>query len=522
MNPIFLLLSFALVATLMIIEGMRGRTRSTTLQKFFLMGEGLKFKPFVGTLAATNFSLGNMIFLCLIWGYFYGLGGMVWLLIGFIAAAFVYIRFVQSSPEVQQYIENRTNSGSVHEYLGLAFASNGTPETTRMIRLLASLTTVLCVLVALTLELYLASQLLSPLVSIDTTTLFIILTSLICAYSALGGFWAVVKTDILQGALLIAGLISFFCIKNMLGLQVEPYSSRYVVGIIPSLMAPGWLGIVSIIGVTFAWYLVTMDTWQRSSASRSAGTATSGMVGGTVVLIVGIVIFSLIGMYDALAIKPSLVPDLAGMHSGGINPITDLGLLQAGLSAWGKALYAFFVGTLVMAALSTADTFLVVAGHSFVSDLLIGVGKHSSFSELSEVENILFTGIARAVIVGMGVFVVATFFLLDSLGLLSDPLGLFYLAYSIQFALFAPVILSIRKRKPQALAILWGLAFAIITAVVWGFGFSLASKWGIESVLGFATAELVYLAPLPPILTGLIVTSLLTTFLPKTSGRAQE
>lgn len=521
MQTNFLLLGLTVLAALMIFEGIRGRTHSTTLQKFFLIGEGLKVGPFVGTLAATNFSLGNMIFLCLIWGYFYGLGGMLWLLIGFIMAAFVYVRFVRSSPIVQKYLEDRKNSGSIHEYLGLAFASTGTPETTRMIRLLASLSTVMCILVALTLEIYLASQLLSPLISIDVTTLFIILTSLICSYSALGGFWAVVKTDILQGLLLVAGVISFFVITNMLGLHVSSYSSAYATGVLPTIMAPGWLGIISIIGVTFAWYLVTMDTWQRASASRSAGTATSGMIFGTVVLVVGIVIFCTIGMYDALAILPSLSQNLAGMHSGGINPIADLGLLQASMSEWGQALYAFFIGTLVMAALSTADTLLVVAGHSFVSDLLIGVGKHSSFGELSEVENTLFTGIARTVIVGMGVFIVATYFLLQSLELLSDPLGLFYLAYSIQFALFAPVILSLRSRKPLAIAVLWGLVCSTLIAVVWGFGFSLAAKRGIETVAGFSTTELVYLAPLPPIFVGLVVTSLLAVLLPKSFGRVQ-
>jgi sodium/proline symporter len=217
-------IALPVLAVIFIFEAVKGYRDADTLGNFYLMGGKLHLPSFVGTLAATNFSLGNMIFLSLIWGYFFGFSGVLWLCIGFVLAALVYIWFVRSSRLVSGYIEDVTNSGSLHEYLYISYSDTNSPTAGRLLRLFASLATVLCVLIALTLELYLAIGLLAPVFHISVTAGFVALTALICLYSSIGGFFAVVKTDVLQGGLLIFAVISLGFLLTRVEAPWTPYT----------------------------------------------------------------------------------------------------------------------------------------------------------------------------------------------------------------------------------------------------------------------------------------------------------
>lgn len=494
-------ITIAILVLILLIEAFRGMKKSQTLPQFFLMDGGLRLGPFVGTLAATNFSLGNMIFLSLIWGYFYGLGGILWLWIGFVLAALVFVFCVRRFDAFSGYIEEE-NSGSVHEFLARRYSGDGQVAKPRLIRLAASLTTILCLLIALTLELFLAAAILSPLIGLDPVVVFIALTVLISLYSAIGGFYAVVLTDIVQGVMLVLALVALAVVFWQLGLPSAPSSELYATSFIDILKAPGAFGIFSILAVTLGWYLVTMDTWQRASASRSARVAVRGMVFGTGLLLVGILAFGLIGMYDQLVVLPNLTQALAGAHSGGFNPIADLYLLLDQMPELGRLLMAFVAVAFVMAGVSTADTFLIVSGHSLVSDLLVGLGRNESFASIPGRESVLFASVARSVVVFMGLFVLMMYAVMQWLGLLTNPLAIFYLAYSIQFALLAPVVGALLRSRPRAEYALAALVAGIVSAVGWGFGFALAGVQGVTTIWGHAIDEWVYLAPLPPMAVG--------------------
>jgi len=494
------------VGVLFVFEGFRGFKRSPTLQAFFLMDRPLRMSWYVGTLASTNFSLGNMVYLSLIWGYFFGLSGTLWLWIGFVIAAATYVFFIRRFPSVQQYIEQRSNSGSVHEYLERSFSQQQGEKPGRRIRFAASLSTILCLLIALTLEIYLAASLLSPLTGVDVRVVFLVLTALICVYSAVGGFYSVVLTDIIQGFLLIFAIAAIFCVVINLRLPIGDYSEIHEVSWRGFLFAPGWTGILSIIGVTAGWYLVTMDTWQRACSSRDVRTADRGIFFGTGIFLLGILAFTLIGAYDHLALSHAVTAEQESLFSGGYNPLTDFYLFSDRLPTWGPGLMGFIAVAFVMAGLSTSDTFLIVCGHSFVSDLVVGVGRHASLGELKDRESRLFMGIARAVIVVMGVLVMLLFLLLQALDLLENPLALFYLAYSIQFSLLAPVVASLWQRKPSPSVVLAALLAAVGVSVAWGFGFAIAGKGGVQQFVGLSIDEWIYLAPLAPMAVGFLVT----------------
>lgn len=304
--------------------------------------------------------------------------------------------------------------------------------------------------------------------------------------------------------LLIAVVALFFVVANH-GLPIGDYSEIHAVSWRGFLLAPGWTGILSILGVTAGWYLVSMDTWQRACSSRDSRIASRGICYGTGIFLLGILAFTLIGAYDHLCLSHALTAQQESLFSGGWNPLTDFYLFIDRLPTWGPSLMGFIAVAFVMAGLSTSDTFLIVCGHSFVSDLLVGVGQHRSLGRLTGPQSRLFMGIARAVIVLMGVLVMLLFFLLRALGLLENPLALFYLAYSIQFALLAPVVASVWRRKPAPSVVLTALLVAVGVAVAWGFGFALAGKAGVQQFVGLSIDEWIYFAPLPPIAVGFLV-----------------
>lgn len=498
-----ILVFLAFLTVVFVVAGVLGMRRSRTLTGFFLMNGKLSLGPLVGTLAATNFSLGNMVFLSLIWGYFFGFSGIFWLCVGFSIAALVYMRFIRQ-PVVRAYLSNRENSGTVHEFLEQSFSGGGNDRWAARIRLAASVATVTCLTLALTLELYLASSLLAPLIGADVTIVFITITVLKCLYSALGGFFAVVVTDMIQGALLIIaiGLLYYF-IAN-LSLPLAPYSSIHAPDLISFLYAPKWTGILSITAVTAGWYLVTMDTWQRACAARSPHTAGTGMLIGTSLLLIGIIALGSFGIYDNLAISHSPVANGAGF-SGGYNPITDLYLFKDQMNPTNQFLLGLLGVGFLAAALSTANTFLVVSGHSLVSDLIVGRGRGLMLGQLNERDSKLLTTVARAIIVALSALVILVYFVLRQLDVLGDPLSLFYLAYSVQFALLAPVVAATWRTKPSAKTVFFALMGSLLVSLIWGFGFSMAGKMGIQSAFGLGISDLIYLAPVPPMIVGFLL-----------------
>lgn len=492
----------AAAGILFLIEGARGSRKTKTLDQFFLLGGKLKLKNFVGTLAATNFSLGNLIFLAMVWGYMFGLSAVIWISSGFFLSVFIFNRFISRNIKAHNYINNPQNSGSVHEFLQISYSDSA--KTAALIRLTASTASIFSLILALTLELYLSSTILSELASGQEATVFVVITCIICAYSSMGGFSAVVRTDIIQGFMLLFSMLLVLIYFSTASVSGADYASAYPIAFWPSLAAPGFPAIVALIGMTLGWFLVTMDTWQRAAASRSAIVSRKAMWFGLLILVFGTAFFGGVGVFDRLFIFPNIPAGMASLHSSGFNPVKDLILFGGSFGFYGNFVLGFFCAALITAGLSTADTFLIVCSHSFVSDVLIGTGRRIKYHELSSEEQDFFVSVGRSAVVFMGMAVVGMYFFLDYIGGLEDPLTLFYLSYSVQFALFGPVVWSYFGSASSRSVIL-SLSASVIAVVTWGFGFFIATRYGFEGFfwLPYLTGiELVYLTPLVPMLVG--------------------
>lgn len=498
-----LIAGFAILTVVFIIDGLIGFRRNKTLAQFFLLGGKLRLPGFVGTILSTNLSLGNFLIFVSGWCYLFGWSGLFWFVINLTLNALVFGFFL---PKFRTYVETRNNSGTVHEYLSISFAAEGDPNRLR-IRWLASIATVLCLLLALVFELHLVVELIAPLIGVGKGVLFGILTVIICFYAALGGFRTVVSTDIWQSIALFVGTACMFVI---LGEIKDPVGAPSLATTYPfkvaNLLEIGWTNILGIVVVGSGWFLVAMDNWQRMSATRSAPKVGWGFAIYTVLIICFGISFGWLGMVDKARVLPILTPQLASAHTGGMNPLADFLLLAQTTQFGGSILIGFVALALLMAALSTADTFLIVSSHSLVSDVLLGSVKKGSFTELGDLENRAFVGFARSVVIGMGVFVTGAWVLLYTLGLLRDPISFFFIAYSVQFALYAPVLFSARKpqNRPVSSAVLVSVGLGILVAIVAGFGFWWAMTSGVKKIWHLEPSQWFPLTPVLTLLFGLV------------------
>jgi sodium/proline symporter len=503
--PLLVGLGVLILSIICLIDLPFARRVNTNLGGFFLMNGRLKLPGFVASILSANLSIGNFLVFIAYWGYAYGWGGIFWFLVNLGLNVVAYLVFI---PAFRAYIEDRNNSGTIHDFLATTFGKNGTAsDYSRRIKLIASATTILGLLFAIVFELHLATAIIAPLLGVDAVLIFSLLTALICIYSGVGGFHTLVFTDIMQSFAMIIGTLAVVPILWMIRgwSTTAPLTAEYHFNI--SSLGIGWPSILGICVIGSGWFLVAMDQWQRTCATRDSNRTRLGMLWYLASISGFAIIYGLLGMYDKTGILPALSGPSAAQHSQGANPLTDF-FLAANVSDIHPYLFALVAVALLAAAMSTANTFLIVCGHSFVSDLLIAVVKKDSMHNLSDKEDRAFLGIARGSIIGMGVFVILTWIILSSSGLLSDPLSFFFIAYSIQFALLAPMVFSRfpKTQWPSGRAVFHSIWIGVVVALVCGLGFWLRLQKNNNPVFGLAISD--WLA-LTPVITWLAGTSVL-------------
>ncbi len=481
-----------LLAITCLIDLPRARKPNTTLHGYFLLNGRLKLPGFLATILSANLSIGNFIVFVASWGYLFGWGGIFWFTINLALNVIGYFIFL---PAFKGYIEDPKNSGTIHEFLATTFADEGNIYRLK-IRLLASATTIIGLLFAIVFELHLGAILIASLLEISPVVIFSCLTVLICLYSGVGGFHTLVFTDILQSIAIIIG--SAIIVPLLYGMSEASSLAAKIYPFTLKTLDIGILNILVICLVGSGWFLVAMDQWQRSCATRSAARTQKGMILYFIIIAIFGAIYAFVGMFDRLVIETQLPASLAQQFSKGANPLSDFFLYASISPETSRIVFASFAVALLAAAMSTANTFLIVSGHSFVSDLLLAVKKNTSIHNLSTQEESGFLTIARGTITGMALFVIITWLILVYFGLLTDPLSFFFIAYSIQFALLASMIFTRLPKRffPNEKAVFKSILLGVIAALIAGFGLWYLIQLGDPVLLfGFKASEWVALTP---------------------------
>lgn len=230
-------------------------------------------------------------------------------------------------------------------------------------------------------------QVLSASSQLELTVAITIAAFVVIIYTALGGLLADAITDIIQGIVLISGLI--FVIYSIVGdlggfsealTFVEPNKLSFIPPDIES-------GPVSIITIAEAWAIpicgsvVAQEVISRVIASRSPNIARrSSFMAGWLYFCIGIIplFIGLIGF--------TLLPDLNDPEH--ILPL----MAQQHLS---RFFYIIFAGALVSAILSTVDSALLAASALFSHNLIFTIRP-----QMSDKQNLK---IVRSIVIAMGV-----------------------------------------------------------------------------------------------------------------------
>jgi Na+/proline symporter len=182
-------------------------------------------------------------------------------------------------------------------------------------------------------------------------------------YTAFGGLLADAITDLVQGILLVVGLL----VVVVAVVVRQGGVSETLAGIDPSRLAlVGRAADVSVLAVLEEWAIpvcgsvVATELVSRVIAARTPAVARNGAV------IAG-------GMY----VVCGLLPVFVGLTAGGLVPLvadSERFLPTVALALLPSALYVLFAGGLISAILSTVDTILLVsaglAAHNLVAPML--------------------------------------------------------------------------------------------------------------------------------------------------------
>ena len=264
----------------------------------------------------------------------------------------------------------------------------------------------------------------------------------------------------------------------------------------------GWPGASGIAFLGFGWLLVTMDSWQRNCATRQLPRDKMSTLTGTVILTGSVILFALAGMAVKAYVEPQVPKALL---SNGPYPFNDAFLLAPHATPLHGFLLGIIAVGLLLAGMSTANTFLFVTSHSLVSDILIGLGKGANYLALSEDQNRVYTTTARAVILALTLGTFVGWVLLRQTGVMDNPLSYFFVAYSVQYALMAPVLATVLKRRPSGRSVLISLTVGLLTSIVVG---TLAALGTLSrpnnTYLGLNAADWSSLCPLITFLAGAV------------------
>lgn len=438
-----------------------------TLYRFFLEDGKLELPGFVSTIVAANLSLGNFIVFICTWGYNFGFAGIFFFVINLAMNVIGFLVFLK---RFKPYIEDRFNNGTIHDYLSQTYGGEVHPRKAGVIRTGASVVTVTGLVFAMVFELSLAVQLLHPKDMLESLYYFGCLAALIALFTAYGGFRTLIASDIVNATILTTGLVLLliFLIRYSVAAGTAPVVVSLTIKDIRNI---GWPSIVSIMLIGSGWMLVAMDQWQRTCASRSYKITFNGMLAYFGLLALFAITFGTWGAFDHRLMPTILGPAAAAQLQGSTNPLLDISRFPINLT-YGQYALTFIVSGLVFAGVSTTNTFLNVCSHSLTTDVLVSSLVHKEIGELTLEQNRLYVGLGRGIIILIASTLLVVFAVLSAFRLMRDPLSFFYIAYSIQFALLAPMVFSAvpLKYRPGSTSALLSLGVGFAFALGVGFG----------------------------------------------------
>lgn len=386
---------------------------------FFWYPEGMSSKKLRDSLTASNISVGSAIFAFLSFGYSYKLAAFIspltWLL-GFFILYKIFPRIDNS--------EKRT----LHGFLAYRYDS-------RLIGYFASLLSIIGFLGTYGIEILVGIKIANVLFpNVPSIYIIVGLSLVVCTYTALGGFKAVIDTEWIQLLFSYAGIAAVFVYAlryafshngNVLSLEV--LASDYW-----GFSNLSVLFVLSLIVVNVPWQLIDMSVWQRVCSMRDQKDIKKGL--SQSIFSIGISWCVLISLGVLLNYFPDFTPPSNNDYGSLL-----LSYLQ---EPW---VFALFAAGCFAALMSTADTLLIASTQTFVFDILYPSHSLKTIEDANDPEKmkgLLRYGRKMVYLFGL---VSPLFIYLVSI-VIPGVLDLFFLVYSAQIILLIPICVAIFRK----------------------------------------------------------------------------
>jgi len=429
----------------LLLNARRGNAESRVIADYFVGGRRLSGwvvgVSFCATFASTNSYVGHA-------GKGYTLGAP-WLLFPLFMVLFTWLSWTSVAPRLREFTA-RLDALTLPDYLARRYASAAVGRASAVIVLFASVLYLIAIFKG-------AGNVLQLFLGVDYAVAVLVTLLIVVAYTSIGGFLSVARTDVVQGIMMLLGslLIGYFVVSRALelsaGLGGEFADAATLLGAVANLttdvrVAPlmDWnagLPFAVLIGVFLSGSLkLLVDPRQVSrffSLADQRAVRTGMLVALVTVLLIQLGLFP-VGLLAHLFFAQVEDTDM-------IMPM----LLQR------EDVFPLWAGDLLLvaivsAAMSSMDSVLLVAASVFTRDLL----------RVRDGEGIRVT---RLAIVGLAV--VSAVFALRPPG---DIVGITIFSGSLYAACFLPaLLLSLHWSRGHASAVLWSMVAGVVVLVGW-------------------------------------------------------
>lgn len=390
-------------------------SRKHTGEGFLIAERKLSCWNLIATICA-SFLGGGVLIAFTAYVYQFGLSA-IWFFIGISAGLLIFLFFYKKLKS----LSDEKNFYTLSDYLYLKYGEG--------VGLLSAIIIFVWAFCLVLMQFIAGGRVLAAISGFSYSTSVLLMGIVVFVYLVLGGFKAVVKTDIFQYLIvLLLGFVMVFSLRR--NIQLLPEQIK--------LTSMGLTQSIAFLSIGAFNIVVSADLWQRIYAAKNKRHAKAGIIGSAVLIIIVGLILSVVG-FAAKNNFPDIPPDEALVY--GISRLLPPGLLGLGL----VVLFAVIMSTL--------DTMLFVVSMNISQDIV------SHFEEITTEALVKITRISIFTLALIGMLLAIFVQNIISVGLALTGIGL----------TLAPTIIASfywdLKKRAVFVSVLGGLAsIAIILA----------------------------------------------------------
>ncbi|MBW2598793.1 MAG: sodium:solute symporter family protein [Deltaproteobacteria bacterium] len=388
----------------MILIGILSMKRIRGASSYFVADREANTPAVTGSLLATIIGGSSTIGIAGL-GYSKGLVGAWWMLVGAIGLLLLSVWFAERVRNYEAY--------TLPEILRKQYGGN-------TVRIIASVLIAAAWLGIIAAQIIAAGKILSVLWPGQSVLLMIIAGSVFIIYTLLGGQYSILRTDLIQSAFIIAGVI----VCAIAGVSAAGGLSGMTENLSPSYFSfptsPdfGWVDLLTFLFFVGSTYLVGPDIYSRIFCSKDPKVARRSLVLAAAVMIPTAFLITFAGI-AARVLLPEIQPESA-------LPALVMSTIPTGLNG-------LVIIALLAAVMSSADTCLLTTSTIIASDIL---------SPLFKIDEKNLLGISRICVIVTGI--VSLVIALRMQGIIASLL----LAYTIYSAgLVIPILFGFHAER---------------------------------------------------------------------------